>query len=123
MHVYPSRIRVSKQAEECYVRKVREAVMVHGRNISRQEILLSVAKETAEAFPNAFSCEKFAENFNNEAVLNAFRNDLQKVRYHQVCRFPTITMSSKKHSGIIITGFRPYEVLLDALYVVAPELK
>lgn len=113
----------SQCAEKVYLRKVREAVMIEGRNISRNEILTSIAKSTWEDFPDVFSYEKFKNNFNSDAALEAFRNDLQKVRYHQICRFPSITLSSKNHTGVIITGFRPYEVLMDALYVVAPELK
>lgn len=113
----------SGQAEVLYLRNLRESVMLQGKNISRKEVLLSIAEETAKQFPGTFRYEHFAENYNGETALNAFRHDLQKVRYHQISRFPTLTMSSPRHAGVQITGYRPYDVLLEALYVVAPELK
>lgn len=119
---YPSCIAVktaalqSPAAEVLYLRKVREAVMIDGRNISRQETLLAIAKEMAAEFPHIFNAELFAKEYNGEKSLQAFRDDLQKVRYHQISRFPTLTMSSGNNAGILIAGYRPYEILLEALY-------
>ncbi|MGN6646003.1 MAG: DsbA family protein [Cytophaga sp.] len=112
----------SADAERIYLRKVREAVMIHGSNISKHETLLAIAQETAAESPQVFNAEQFAKEFNGEKSIQAFREDLQKVRYHQISRFPTITMSYGG-KGILIAGYRPYDVLLEAVYTICPDLK
>ncbi len=110
----------SSAAEVMYLRKLREAVMIDGRNISRHETLIAIAKETETESMHIFNAGRFAEEYNSEKSIQSFREDLQKVRYHQISRFPTITMSYRGN-GILIAGYRPYDVLLEAIYTLCPE--
>ena len=105
----------SGMAEELYLRKVREAIMLEGKNIAKQEVLLEVAEKLNEESPAALDVERFKEDLKANAAADAFREDIQKSRYHSIGRFPTLTLQKPGETGVIITGYRPYEVLVDAL--------
>lgn len=111
----------SKIAEEVYLKRLRTAVMTEARNIARTEILLDMARQTSGQYPDAFDLTKFTSDLHSEASRQAFRDDLAKVRYHQIGRFPTVTMTRPDGRGLIITGYRPYEVLVQALKEILPE--
>jgi putative protein-disulfide isomerase len=112
----------STAAEVMYLQKLREAVMIDGRNISRHETLIAIANEVALEYPQVLNEKRFTAEYNSEKSVQAFREDLQKVRYHQISRFPTLTMSHGKNNGILIAGYRPYEVLIEALHALCPDL-
>jgi predicted DsbA family dithiol-disulfide isomerase len=112
----------SAAAGEKYLRALREAVMLHGQNIAGQEVLLQVAETLALQVPLIFDVVKFAEDLSVGAGRAAFRKDLQNVRYHNIGRFPSLTLRTQK-TGVIIVGYRPYNVLLEALAQVAPDLQ
>jgi putative protein-disulfide isomerase len=112
----------SSEAAEEYLRCLREAVMLNGRNIARREILLELGEILSSASPHIFNFKKFKKDLHNDAGMNAFRDDLHKVRYHQIGRFPALTMRKPREAGIIIIGYRPYKILCDALTHIAPEL-
>lgn len=113
----------SPVAEEWYLRRVREALMPHGKNIAKQEVLLEVADKLAADKPTLFDGEQFKTDLQDGAGNEAFRQDLEKARFHRIGRYPTLTIQKPGHTGVILTGYRPYPVLLDALKVVAPELE
>ncbi len=113
----------SAAAGELYLRSLREAVMLHGQNIGKQEILVDVAENLAAQAPLIFDVVRFTEDLNEEAARAAFREDLRNVRYHNISRFPTLTLRRPQQKGVMIVGFRPYDVLQDALKQVAPEMK
>ena len=113
---------LSPAAGELYLRKVREAVMVNSRDISQAEELQDIARRLSEEYPETFDSAAFSEKFNGEESRNAFRRDLQQTRYNRIGRFPTLTMRKQGSPGIILTGYRPYEVLLQALSRIAPEV-
>lgn len=112
----------SKAAGEKYLYKLREAVMVNKQNIAKPEVLAAIAQKLSEENPQLFNYNQFLEDISGEKSLQLFRNDLQKVRYNQIGRFPTLTIHKPGKTGVILTGYRPYEVLLQAIAVVAPEL-
>ncbi|WP_439882768.1 DsbA family oxidoreductase [Pontibacter sp. MBLB2868] len=114
----------SPVAAENYLRKVREAVMLHGKNIAQREVLLQVGKELSEISPDLFNIEKFEQDFGSEEARKAFEQDLMQVRLHNISRFPTLTMRREgEEIGVMLTGYRPYEALQQALLQVAPELQ
>ena len=113
----------SEEAEEHYLRAVREAIMLEGRNVAEYDVLLAVAARLAQASPELLNLQQFEEDMQNEGGQDAFREDLQQVRYHRIGRFPTITLQKPSQPGIIFTGYRPYAVLREALARVAPELQ
>ena len=104
----------SRQAEENYLRLLREAVMMKNKNISRQEVIFSVA-ETLADIDLEFNADQFKENFKNEDGIEAFRKDLQEVQYHGINRFPAMVLRSPDKKGILISGYRPFSVVMDAV--------
>ena len=103
----------SADAEKLYLHFVRKAVMEHGLNIARPETLIDVAHCIA-GLNKAFSVTQFEEDMKNGRGQDAFRKDLQEVKYRGINRFPTLLI--KRPAGsILITGFRPVNVLLQII--------
>lgn len=113
----------SPEAEEWYFRRVRETIMLEGKNIAKQEVLLEVAEKLAAQKPALFNHTQFQADLENGNGQEAFRQDLEKARYHRIGRYPTLTMQKPGQEGVILTGYRPYAVLLDALKEIAPDLQ
>ncbi|MCF0074190.1 DsbA family protein [Dyadobacter sp. CY261] len=103
----------SFEASEIYLNAVWKAVMVESLDISKRDNLLEVAKSTSILHPEALDFELFAENYNNDPSREAFRSDLRQVAYNKIGRFPTLTFT-KAGRGLIMTGYRPYEALVEA---------
>lgn len=101
----------SRQAGELYLKAIRRAVMVEQRNIARPDVLAAVADELSERNADVFNADDFREAGSDVAARRAFRDDLQKAAYHKIGRFPTVTFVTGAGSGLIITGFRPFEML------------
>lgn len=59
------------QAEEICLRLVREAIMMKGKNIGRQEVQRQVAEEVAGPVPE-FTVSRFSEDMKNDNGLEAF---------------------------------------------------
>ncbi|MCC9137021.1 DsbA family protein [Pontibacter silvestris] len=126
---YPSCIAVkcaglqSAEAAEMYLRRVREAVMLHGKDISQREVLLEVARELARESPDLLNLTEFEHELSGEAARRAFEEDLKQVRYHRISRYPALTINKPGQPGLLIVGYRPYEALVSTLKKVAPELE
>ncbi|MGZ5135464.1 MAG: DsbA family oxidoreductase, partial [Flavitalea sp.] len=112
----------SLQIGDTYLRMLREAVMIDGKNISKQTVLIDIANELSKADHN-FDLDAFKEDLKNEKGLEAFRNDMQQVRYHNINRFPTLILRRPQQSSMLITGYRPYIVLIEALKKISPNLR
>jgi len=112
----------SSAAAEQLLKAVRKAVMLDGQNIADKKVLKDIAKQTAEKESGELDFDRFCMDFYREPSLEAFRDDLKKVRYHQISRFPTLTFTNGA-KGVMITGYRPYEVLQEALCEVAHHLR
>jgi predicted DsbA family dithiol-disulfide isomerase len=114
----------SARAAELYLRRLREAVMLHRRNVARREVLLAVAAELAADRPGELDAERFARDLDSPAALDAFRQDVQQAGYRQLGRFPTLTLRRPGAAdGLMLVGYRPYAALLAAVKRVAPELE
>jgi predicted DsbA family dithiol-disulfide isomerase len=99
-------------AEEKYLRYAREAAMIHGRNIARQNVLFEIAEQLADEIN--FDVHQFKEDYTTGAGIENFKNDMQQVQYKNINRFPTLTVTNGE-SGIIVTGYRSYHSLLDVM--------
>lgn len=103
-----------------YLRMAREAVMLHGKNIAKQDVLMDLAQALATSYPGLLDTERFLQDLTvNENGINAFRTDLNEVQSRNITRFPTLILRSANKPAIMITGYRPYPVLLDAIKQVA----
>ena len=102
----------SKEAEELYLFKLREAVMVHGKNIAKKEVLM----EIATALSDLLDISLFEQNLTTDKVITAFRNDMQEANYHNITRYPTLLVGMPgKKERLMLTGNRPYSALLASI--------
>jgi predicted DsbA family dithiol-disulfide isomerase len=114
---YPASIAVktariqSKQAAEKYLYESRRTMMDDGMNISKPEVLLAVAKSLDG---NDLDYTTFEKDWNEGNGKEAFRQDLQKAKYHSIGRFPTLTFQNSEGKGVLITGYRPHDELEKA---------
>lgn len=111
----------SAEAEEIYLRRLREAVMLHTKNIAQQQVLIDVATTLTQNIPGILDIDIFKNDLKNGNGYEAFRNDLQKASYHKISRFPTLTISAQ-NKAVMIVGYRPYSVLLQAIAAVMPDM-
>lgn len=105
-----------------YLRMVREAVMLHGKNIAEQSVLTDIARNLAGNCPNLLNVDRFLYDLTaSDNGIDAFRTDLNEVQNRNISRFPTLIMRSADKPSIMITGYRPYPVLLDAIKQMYPS--
>ena len=105
----------SPAAGETMLYHLREAVMTKALNISRESVILSIAKDLSEADNPVLDFDRFSETWRDGGSMEAFRSDLQQTRFLKIGRYPTLTFTDTSARGIMITGYRPYAVLKDAL--------
>jgi putative protein-disulfide isomerase len=101
----------SAHAADEYLLALRKSLMEEGLNISKQEVLLDVAQKIGDVL----DYEQFVEDWKARRGLDGFREDLKKARYHNIGRYPTLTFTRPGGKGLLITGYRPYETLEQAL--------
>ena len=107
-----------------YLRMTREAVMLHGKNIARQDVLTAIAETLATNYPGLLDAKRFLEDLTvNDNGINAFRTDVNEVQSRNITRFPTLILRSANKPAIMITGYRPYAVLIDAIRQVADTIE
>ncbi|WP_245558419.1 DsbA family protein [Fulvivirga imtechensis] len=111
------------KAGEHYLRRVREAVMTELRDVARGDVLQQIAHEVAEEWPGLLDDEQFEHDFSSRAALSDFKKDLKRVKQIGINRYPTLTLKVKGRKGVMITGYRPYSVLLQALQSVCPGIQ
>lgn len=126
---YPSCIAVkcvemqSTDAAQRYLRVIREALMLEGKNIAKQDVLVELATDLFKEPASRLNIAKFITDLENDNGIEAFRKDLQEIKYRGITRFPTMILKAPGHDGVIITGYRPYQSLLDTVMYVAPHLQ
>ena len=94
---------------------LREALMLHGKNIAKEEVLLEAASELSKDPVLSFDEKEFMKNMENDSGLEDFRKDLKEIQYRNIKRFPTLVMKTDSARGIVITGYRPYEMLAESM--------
>lgn len=110
----------SAEAEALMLESLSEAVMTRCQNISKIKVLAAVAEKLGDTYPEVFDTARFRKDYNGTESREAFRQDLNEVKLQKVGRFPTLTITNGSQSGVRITGFRPYEALLEAINQVNP---
>ncbi|MCX2740850.1 DsbA family oxidoreductase [Pontibacter anaerobius] len=114
----------SPVAAEAYLRRVREAVMLHGKDVSDWEVLQQIGEELSQENSDLLDFERLQQGMGSQEARKAFEEDLLQVRLHNISRFPALTMKREgEGKGVLIVGYRPYEALEAALLEVAPELE
>lgn len=109
------------EVEASYLRRLREAVMLEGRNISQREVLLELGAELNPKL--GFDGDRFERDLDHPDAVEAFRQDLKEMRYRGIARFPSIMVRPNSGRSLLMMGYRPYCVLRDAITQLAPELE
>jgi predicted DsbA family dithiol-disulfide isomerase len=104
----------SSEAEELLLAALRSAVMTKARNIARESVIMEIVGEVADV-NEAFDLGLFKAAWKDGTGVQAFKSDLQQARYVKIGRYPTLTFTSDQAKGLMITGYRPYSILQDAL--------
>jgi putative protein-disulfide isomerase len=126
---YPACIAVNAAAKqgqlavENYLRRLREAAMLERRNIATQDVLLAIAEETAQEQANSLDIDRFRDDLASPATMETFRQDLRDAAFYNIGRFPTLILKKSDGHGIVLVGFRPYDVLCAALDYLEPGLR
>lgn len=107
----------SAKTGELYLRALREALMLDGQNIAKKEVLLQVA----ETLKSNINIQQFEQDLLSGAAIQAFKKDIAEVNYRNITRFPTLTISYQQ-KGVMFTGYRPYQALLEAFAKIAPHI-
>ena len=110
---------------ELYLRRLREAAMLEARDISVSKVLQELAAEVnlLLAPEERIDLEAFAALVQGESAREALRDDIKEVRFREIGRFPTLILHRSGSTGLLLTGYRPYAALRDALQKVAPDLE
>lgn len=101
----------SSEAGHEYLFQIRKTLMEEGKNISKTSVLLEVAEKMD---PLLLDFSQFKLDLEKGRGLEGFRTDLQKSKFHNIGRYPTLTFQNEMGKGIMIVGYRPYDVLLKA---------
>lgn len=109
----------SAVACEAMLRELREAVMLNQKNIGKTEVILKVAADLEEK--KILDSSRFKQDWMSQKAAGAFRKDLEQIKIKGISRFPTLLISNSDRT-IQITGYRPFEVLIDAFRNLDPEL-
>jgi predicted DsbA family dithiol-disulfide isomerase len=112
----------SKENGDRYLRLLREAIMLEGKNIAKPEVLHEIALALAAESAGGFNAAQFSADLKSDEGMNALRKDINETNTHHISRFPTLIFRHAKQTPIIITGYRPYAGLLDAMKNFFPAL-
>lgn len=113
---YPSCLAVktaslqSPKAEDLYLHAARQALMLEGKNIAKQQVLFDLAKKLHGA---DFDYEQFRLDWQSGRGKEAFKADLQKAKTNSIGRYPTLTFQKTGGEGIMIVGYRPLDALVQ----------
>lgn len=110
---------------ELYLRRLREAAMLEARDVAQAVVLQQLAAEANRllAPQDQIDLNGFAAAARGEPSREAFRDDIKEVRFREIGRFPALILHRSGNTGLMLTGYRPYGALREALHKVAPDLE
>ena len=101
----------SERYAETFLHLLRKAVMVDGKNIAKTGIIQDTAWQLHDDYRD-FDLFKFRDDLMGDSGKEAFRKDLQDVKYLGITRFPTLVIKRKEGATVMLTGYQTYESLL-----------
>ncbi len=104
----------SEAAGEKYLFLLREACMMYGENIAKPAVLISKAELLSKEKNVQFNVKKFKEDLLGIEAREAFKKDLQEVKYYGINRFPTLVIRNNNKAKIL-TGYRSFELVDEVL--------
>ena len=101
----------SESFAETYLHLLGRAVMVEGINIAKyKKALLDAAWLLHDKYSD-FDLFRFRDDLTGDAGKEAFRKDLQETKYLGINHFPTLVITRKDRTKVILTGYQTYESL------------
>lgn len=110
----------SKIAEEAILRKLREAVMIHKKNIGDLEVIQEIADGLKKE--HVLKKDKFREDLFSDEVSKLFKQDLDLTKAKGITRFPTFLITYEERT-YQITGYRPFNELKKTFLLMEPNLE
>lgn len=112
----------SPAAADLVLRRIREAAMMEGRNVAREEVLVEIAREVSDRRPDLFDADRFRAAFAEREARGAFEEDMREARVQWVARYPCLVLRRSGAPPETLVGWRPYGPLLDAIRRFQPEI-
>jgi predicted DsbA family dithiol-disulfide isomerase len=104
----------SKDFAETYLSLLQRELMVNGKNIAKLGVLFDVAWMLHDEYDH-FNLFQFKDDLLGNAGREAFRKDLQEVKYLGINRFPTLVIKREDRSAVMLPGYQPYQSLIAQL--------
>ncbi len=104
----------SKQFGETFLRLLQQAVMLGGKNIAKNDVLLDTARLLHEQH-DRFDLSLFRDDLLGNRGKAAFRQDLQDAKYLGINRFPTLVIARQQRAAIVLSGYQTYKSLKSAI--------
>jgi putative protein-disulfide isomerase len=108
----------SPEAGTLYLKMLRNACMVNGENIAKEDVLFRIAKALKDIF-TSLDLDQFQKDYHGDAARDEFREDLDLVRKYNINRFPTLIVKAGV-KAIMIPGYRQHEEVLNAIQQITP---
>jgi len=110
--VKSAELQSAKAGIACF-KRLQQAAMLEGKNISSWPVIKGIAQELTTTYPS-FDLKQFTVDYEGEGI-NAFRDDLALIGQYRITRFPTLMIYQREGKGIILPGFRRFEGMLEAI--------
>jgi putative protein-disulfide isomerase len=104
----------SRAAEEKYLFLLRQACMLLGKNIAKADVLVEIADELHIDENIRFDPILFKKHLLGSEGREAFRKDLQEVKYRGINRFPSLIIKDA-NTAKLVTGYRSFETVAEIL--------
>ncbi len=95
---------------EKLLRLLRQAVMLEGRNIARNDVLMDAAWLLHDEYHD-FNLFRFRDDLMGVAGKEALKKDLQDAKYLGITRFPTLVVRRNDRSTVMLAGYQTYASL------------
>ena len=112
----------SPAAGDLYLRRLREALMIAGRNVARQDVLRGVALDLAVERPDLLDVARFERDLAGPEARAALEEDVREARFRGVQRYPCLGLRRSGAAPSWIVGWRPWPVLAAAITAAVPDL-
>lgn len=103
----------SAAAGDLMLTLLRKAVMIEGRNIAKTEVIFELARHAEEKY-KILNYTTFITDWGSKELKKLIKEDFQRAKLMDVGRFPTLIIQSTDGTGVILVGYRPYPVLMEA---------
>lgn len=110
----------SEKAGEILLRKFRESALTEGFNISKTEVIYSLAYEVSLEFED-FDFNNFRDAMSSNLGIEQLRQDIHKTKNIGLELSPSIKII-KGDKSVLLKGFKSYEKLLEGFKEVMPNL-